>query len=248
MFSPSASSAIQALPILSSAIEGPVLILAPHADDESLGCGGIIAALCEKQVAVHIWLMSDGTMSHPKSRQFSPSQRRAIREAEFCQAAAILGVRPESLKFFRFPDTQVPDTGTVVFDNAVADLSLHLKELQPSYVFAPWRRDPHCDHRATNNMIRACIHATKWSGNFFEYPIWLYELAGEGDLPKQDEVISYAFHPDEQQMHKKQLAIQCHASQLGKVFEEDEAGFVLLPQVLAHFLQPIEHFFYVHEK
>ncbi len=114
-----------------SHLAGPVLVLAPHADDESLGCGGLVAALCEQGVPVHVWLVSDGTMSHPNSRDFPPDQRCALREAEFRQACAHLGVTASSLRFFRFPDTKVPLPGSEKFVAATKQFCQQLQALTP---------------------------------------------------------------------------------------------------------------------
>ena len=39
------------------------LILAPHADDESLGCGGLIAACCERGQQPIVVILTDGAAS-----------------------------------------------------------------------------------------------------------------------------------------------------------------------------------------
>ena len=49
---------------------GKTLIVAPHPDDESLGCGGAIALLRKFNLEVSILVLSDGTLSHPNSLKF----------------------------------------------------------------------------------------------------------------------------------------------------------------------------------
>src|SRR5262245_24685447 len=48
----------------------PVLVLAPHPDDESLGCGGLIAACQAQGHPVHVLVLTDGAGSHRRSRQY----------------------------------------------------------------------------------------------------------------------------------------------------------------------------------
>ena len=48
------------------------LILAPHPDDESLGCGGLIAEACARGRPPAVIIVSDGTGSHPLSREYPP--------------------------------------------------------------------------------------------------------------------------------------------------------------------------------
>ena len=61
---------------------GKTLVVAPHPDDESLGCGGAIALLSGFGCPVHVLFISDGTGSHPNSRKFPPPALRALRESE----------------------------------------------------------------------------------------------------------------------------------------------------------------------
>lgn len=49
---------------------GTTLIVAPHADDESLACGGVISLLRKYNQTVYILLLSDGTLSHPNSVEY----------------------------------------------------------------------------------------------------------------------------------------------------------------------------------
>ncbi|GHB67615.1 PIG-L deacetylase family protein [Persicitalea jodogahamensis] len=226
----------------------PVLILAPHADDESLGCGGLIAALCAAEVPVHVWLISDGTMSHPNSIAYPAMKRQEVREAEFRQACVHLGVQEGMLHFFQLPDTRVPLPDTEDFDRTVSQVSALFQKLNPQTVFTPWRRDPHCDHKATTALIREVISQTRWTGTLYEYPIWLYELASEGDAPHPGEVQVSVFEVAENFLIKKKEAIECHASQLGQVIHDDPDAFCLQPHVLAHFLTPIEFYYRTHEK
>lgn len=231
-----------------SELPGPVLVLAPHADDESLGCGGLIASLRRQDVPVHVWLISDGTMSHPNSVNYPPAHRQAIRETEFSRACLQLGVANDHLMFFRFPDTRVPLPGAPYFKDAVVQIAEQLRTLNPGTIFAPWRRDPHCDHRATTALIRAVIFRTNWLGTLYEYPIWLYELAARGDAPHPDEVEVFTFHLTEDLLQKKKKAIETHASQLGQIIHDDPTAFSLQPEVLAHFLTPTEYYYHAHEK
>lgn len=231
-----------------SNLPDPVLVLAPHADDESLGCGGLIAALREQNVPVYLWLISDGTMSHPNSLDYPPDRREALREVEFRRACIQLGVSNEHLMFFRFPDTQVPLPGVINFGDAVAQMAEQLRELNPGTVFTPWRRDPHCDHQATTALIRAAISQTGWPGTLYEYPIWLYELAAQGDAPHPGEVEIFTFQLTEELLQKKKRAIENHASQLGQIIHDDPEAFSLKPQVLAHFLTPKEYYYRTYEE
>ena len=61
---------------------GTCLILAPHPDDESLGCGGLIAEATDLGLAVRLIFVSDGTGSHCNSLLFPKLRLRRERELE----------------------------------------------------------------------------------------------------------------------------------------------------------------------
>ena len=92
-------AALRSLPVADyDAMTGaePVLVLAPHADDESCGCGGLIAEACARGREIAVTVLTDGTGSHPHSRAYPAPRLRALREAEAREAVAALGLEPES--------------------------------------------------------------------------------------------------------------------------------------------------------
>ena len=86
----------------------PILILAPHADDESLGCGGLIAQACAAGETVYVAILTDGTGSHPNSKAFPPAQLKALREQETADAVATLGLQSDRLSFLEYKDASTP--------------------------------------------------------------------------------------------------------------------------------------------
>src|ERR1700689_4824660 len=91
--------------------EGGVLVIAPHPDDESLACGGLIAEACATDRPATVIVVSDGTGSHPRSRAYPRARLRALREAEARQAVSALGLPPRCIEFLRLADRFVPSEG-----------------------------------------------------------------------------------------------------------------------------------------
>ena len=231
-----------ALPLRASATArhfGPTLIVAPHQDDESLGCGGLIALLRSFDVPVTVLFVSDGTGSHPQSRAFPADRLRDTREAEAQEALRILGVAADAVRFLRFRDTAVPMEETVDFAAATERVRQVIDNAQPETIVLPWRRDPHCDHRAAWQLIRAALAGNQAQPRLLEYPIWVWELAGDGDLPLMGEVEGWRLDIAAV-FAQKQAAIAAHRSQLGQLIDDDPSGFCLLPHVLEHFAHPWE--------
>ncbi len=155
---------------------GTCLILAPHPDDESLGCGGLIAACCAAARPPLVVILTDGSQSHPQSKLYPPPKLAALREAEATEAVGILGLPAERLMFLREPDTAAPHSGPA-FDVIVRRLVAWLHSFGCSAIAAPWRHDPHGDHEAAARI--ACEAATITGISHVAYPIWGWTLAAD---------------------------------------------------------------------
>jgi LmbE family N-acetylglucosaminyl deacetylase len=218
-----------------------VLVVAPHADDESLGCGGTIALLRQAGLPVQVVLVSDGTMSHPNSRKYNAEQRMLLREKELVDALHILGVEKEAIHFMRLKDSEVPHQKTVGFDEATALFLDILQQVKPATVLVPWRRDPHQDHRGTWQLVNAALFAYTQPVRRLEYLIWLWERGTASEAPQEGEARLWKVAVKGVQS-QKQAAIRAHASQVTRLIDDDPEGFILSPEVLAHFNRPYELF------
>src|ERR1700730_3905373 len=61
---------------------GGIVVVAPHPDDETLGCGGLIALESRLGRNIQVVVISDGVGSHPNSRRYPPDKLRDLREGE----------------------------------------------------------------------------------------------------------------------------------------------------------------------
>src|SRR5271168_2983162 len=89
----------------------PFVVVAPHPDDESLACGGLIADACRQAIRGTVVIVSDGAGSHPNSRAYPPDRLKSVREGEARRAAAELGLAPDQILFLSLPDRFVPREG-----------------------------------------------------------------------------------------------------------------------------------------
>jgi LmbE family N-acetylglucosaminyl deacetylase len=213
----------------------PVLVVAPHPDDETLGCAGAIALLRAQGYTVQILVVSDGTQSHPNSRKYPAPALRALRAAETRRAMAILGVEPSHITFLQLPDGAVPSVGTPGFKAAVSTCYTYLKTVIPKIVFAPWRSDPHPDHRATGHILCAALAQAVLSPRVIEYPIWDWDPQ-QRRLSSQDAKTAWRLEISEVLTLKKQ-AIAAYRSQTTDLIDDDPLGFRLTPQMLQNFTQ-----------
>jgi LmbE family N-acetylglucosaminyl deacetylase len=213
-----------------------VLILAPHQDDESLGCGGLIAACCAAARPPFVLFVTDGTGSHPRSALYPPARLRATREAEALAALAILGLPPDRVAFMGLPDTRAPHEGAA-FDAAVEAIVLRAGMLDCCTIAAPWQHDSHGDHLAAHRM--ATLAARALDVRQIAYPVWGWTLPPDAPLAfevRGSRLDIGRFLP------AKRRAIAAHVSQHGGLITDDASGFTLPANLLGAFDVPYEVF------
>ncbi len=127
---------------------GKVLVLAPHPDDETIGCGGAIAFHRRRGDPVLVVFATDGERGDPQGR-FRGRDLAAVRRREALAAAKTLGV-------FRTEFWGFPDGGLAAEEKLGARVAALLRRERPAVVYRPGLRDPHGDHRA---LARACRKA-----------------------------------------------------------------------------------------
>ena len=231
----------RAIPLTDLETIGSALVMAPHPDDESLGCGGTIALLREKGYAVHVLFVSDGTMSHANSKAYPASRLRDLREQEAREALHRLHVDADACTFLRYPDRRVPTSHDANFTEAVTRVANLLDEVKPTTVFMPWQRDPHPDHRACWQIGQAAVQESRVKPRVLEYLIWLWELGTQEDLPTRSERTVWQVDI-RSVMDQRNNAIAAHQSQVTRMIDDDPTAFYLSPELLRHFEPPRELF------
>ena len=242
--SPSPLANPVALPLQSvNTITGSALVVAPHPDDETLGCGGAIALLRALGYPVHVLVISNGTLSHPRSLKYPASRLQALREAETLEALSTLGVSETDVTFMRLQDGAIPTATSPGIRGAVARCRTCLETLLPETIFLPWRTDPHPDHRATWKLIRAALvyvdHYVDHSPRLIEYPIWDWDVAQQGDSTTFETAVGWRLDV-RAVLATKLRAIAAYRSQTTNLIDDDPEGFQLTPAMLANFARPWE--------
>jgi LmbE family N-acetylglucosaminyl deacetylase len=92
-----------------------LLVIAPHPDDESLGCGGVIQQALAAGQSVHVVLLTDGdgypaaasALSGKPVHSLAPSdflELARVRQNEALAAVHLLGLAPANLIFLGYPN------------------------------------------------------------------------------------------------------------------------------------------------
>lgn len=203
----------------------PLLVVSPHPDDETLGCGGLIAAERRRGAQVLVAAVTDGEHAYP-GEEGGPALA-ATRRLEQQQALARLGVAPESILRFGLTDSDVAAKEPELVERLIEHLT------PDSCLVAPWEGDFHPDHQACG---RAAAEAAGRTGaRLISYFFWTWHRG----TPQTIAGLPLASFPlDEELLRAKTEALACHRSQLERV----GGGPVLPPELLGPAQRPFEVF------
>lgn len=134
--------------------DGSVLVVAPHPDDEVVGCGGAILRHEAAGDRVSVAYVTDGR----RSRAFglAPQQMAETRRLEAEAAAAHL--RIDRLEWFSLPEGEW-QRGAL--QSRLCEL---LRRCKPTFVYAPSRVDFHPEHHAIAHALASAL-ATCYPGD-----------------------------------------------------------------------------------
>ncbi len=217
---------------IESIAQSPVLVVAPHPDDETLGCGGAIALLNSLHCDVRVLVISDGTRSHPHSLKYPAAKLQKLRESETLAALYLLGLEAKNVTFLGLQDGSI----STQYESAVARCRAYLAEINFSLIFLPWRYDPHPDHQASWQLIQTAL-ASLPQPKIIEYPIWDWDEKQRRNLPEQTKIWRLDIS---KVVLLKQQAISAYRSQITNLIDDDPEGFRLTPSMLANFARPWE--------
>ena len=201
-----------------------VLVVAPHPDDETIGCAGAILALLRGGAQVQILVVTDGTASHRHSVSHPPARLARVRARETRAACAVLGVSADRITMLGAPDgglDTLSPAATARFVRALA------KRKRCDLVLMPDPGDAHPDHRDVGRGVAAAFrHARRLT-----YGVW------PGDARPLDTVAL----PLGADRARKRRALARHRTQLGAI-RDDPSGFRLDPPTIRRLTGPIERF------
>ncbi len=168
-----------------------VLVLSPHPDDETLGCGGTILHHRAAGDEVRVVFLTSGEAG---GHGAEPEETARIREAEARAAMAVLDVG--GVEFWHEPDGHLRARQAVV-DRLVTRLS----EDRTDRVYVTHPTESHPDHRAAGRIAVRAARAAPHDVSVLGFEIWT-------PLPDMDVIVDITAHVD-----AKFEAVACYASQ-----------------------------------
>ncbi len=140
------------------------LVIAPHPDDEVIGCGGAIRSRVERGERVSVVFLTSGELG---LKHFPRERAWKVRETEARKSSRILGLA--KLHFLRQPDWMLGDH---VSATATA-LKPLLDEEKPGIIYLPHPNDGHPDHQATLPILRAALKRCRdLKPKLLAYEVW----------------------------------------------------------------------------
>ncbi|MBD2292492.1 PIG-L family deacetylase [Anabaena sphaerica FACHB-251] len=193
--------------------EASAMVFSPHQDDETLGCGGMIARKREQGITVAVTFLTDGRGSHGSVPNIQ-DQIIQIRKQESLKALGILGVASSEIHFLDKQDGSLPDLNTSERQQTIAHISELLKRYQPGEVYVPHRKDCHKDHEATYYLVKEAIAESGIQVELLQYPIWVFWRAPLFILLKLKDIRSAYRLSITSVQEKKKIAIAAYPSQI----------------------------------
>ena len=173
-----------------------VLVIAPHPDDEAIGCGGTLCLHAQDGDRVAAVFLTSGELGLKKLPR---DEAWKIRETEARRSGKILGLA--DLYFLRQPDWTLNEHVSAT----ATPLREVLRRETPGLIYLPHSLEWHPDHRAALPIVRAAIKREKIrTPKLLAYEVWT-------PLNRFDEVSDISAV-----MSRKLQALRAHRSQLGE--------------------------------
>ena len=151
---------------------GPVLLFAPHPDDDLLGAGCTAAIHAERGDSVVVVVAYDGALGRAPDDPRDVADFVAQREAEAVAGGRHLGLT--DYRFLRYPEGHVP--GPQEFLAGAQGLAQMIDELRPGVVYAPWIGEHQLDHHVLARVVRAGLELAEHEPQAWGYEIWTPQI------------------------------------------------------------------------
>jgi LmbE family N-acetylglucosaminyl deacetylase len=207
---------------------GGVVVLAPHPDDESLGCGGLLCAVAQQGRRAAVIAVTDGRKSHPSSPSLDADALARLRAKELRDAVATL--HPSiTISDLGFHDCEIADAPPAS-DAAVDAILSVIDATNATALLTTWRGDPHKDHIATSTLARQAA-SRRPDLKLWSYPVWGRFSETDASMPSM--ILRF---DTEAFGATKTAAIACHRSQMTRLISDDPDGFMMSPAMQMHFI------------
>lgn len=135
-----------------------ILIVAPHADDETIGAGGLLSRYGKQ---CDVWLITDGRKGNTPDAKYTEDELIAERKKEFRRVMDYFNVR--DYVFLGLTDGNASSEIHKIYSRDIRDYN---------YIFVPNRSENHPDHLAVYNALIKMKKKQRAKGDMVEYEVW----------------------------------------------------------------------------
>ena len=143
------------------------VIIAPHPDDEVIGCAGLIQVLVERGTPPHVIILTGGEGSHHGCCDTSAEDIMAARHQLTLDAAATLGLPESHIHCLNYPDG-----GIAMEHPATERLRELLVQLSPKALFVPHHGEGWSDHLRAAEITKQLMSEKEVL--IYEYCVWMW--------------------------------------------------------------------------
>jgi LmbE family N-acetylglucosaminyl deacetylase len=188
-----------------------VLVLAPHPDDELIGCGGTLCRLLSAGAKVSILQATDGCKLE-SLRDLPEARRKTVRLEEARRVASALGA---GLVLWRQEDERLRCSR-----ETIAELARLVDGLRPTHVFTPFLGDKHPDHRTLSCILGGALAIARPQPPVLQYEVWgLVRANLYCDITDQAETLESLLFLYERAMQVENFVQFCERRNLARALE-----------------------------
>lgn len=219
----------------------PMLIASPHPDDETLGCGGLLARCAEMACPVTVLAITNGEASHPGDSAWR-EELAATRKREQLAALTVLGLDRPDIVYLDLPDGGLEAADGELRKRVLGVILDVIVSRRVRSVFVPAVDDCHGDHRETARLLAQAARAHPVD-YFFSYQIWPPEVRQPQVFTNEVEYL----HDITDLVGLKRHAIHQHRSQMRPLDPAHAKGFRMPRTLLQEKLKGHESYALVHD-
>jgi LmbE family N-acetylglucosaminyl deacetylase len=182
-----------------------ILVIAPHPDDEVLGCGGTVVKYSKKGEEVYLCIVTKAyTPDWPE--EFLKNRPKEIEKAN-----KVLGIK--KTYFLNFPTAKLDTVPQKELNDSISNV---IKKIKPEIVYAPYEGDLSKEHRL---IFEAVLVATRPKSGSSVKKLLIYEILSETEWGR--DLTKKTFMPNvyvdiSQTLNKKLESMSAYKSELKK--------------------------------
>lgn len=154
-----------------------ILVVAPHHDDEAIGCGGTIFKHYKKGDKVWVVYITAGWSGLPEIK--SKQKAIKIREKEARNACKVMGVQ-KAIFFLREDDRNIYNKKTKIIEKLIKVI----RDIEPNLIYAPHSEEKDVEHKIVYEAVKEAAwlskspylpklgQPTKSIQNIYLYEVW----------------------------------------------------------------------------